>query len=75
MEFRIGDIVKPASGGPEMIINYIIGYDLPKDAYILYAPGILRGAVICEWINDDGNVQGGVFNPEELQLIDITSPN
>jgi len=71
MKFKIGDTVALKLGSPKMRIEYIVGADLPENSGVFYGPGVHRGAVICKWINEQGNDQGSVFNPEDLQLIDI----
>ena len=73
MNFKIGDTVSLKHGGPRMRVEYIIGNDLPENSGVFYGPGVNKGAVICKWLNSDGGEQGSVFNPEDLQLIDITS--
>ena len=71
MNFRVGDTVALKNGIQKMKVQYVIGQDLPENSGVYYGPGVKKGAVICNWTNDDGSEQGGVFNPQDLQLIDI----
>lgn len=69
MEIKIGDTVISKIGGPHMTVDYIVGHNLPEDCGVYYAPGLQKGSVICKWINEEGNVQGTVYAPEDLRLV------
>lgn len=71
MEIKIGDTVISKQGGPYMTVDYIVGYYLPQDCEVYYAPGLQKGSVICTWINELGHRQGTVYDPKDLQHVQV----
>lgn len=69
MDIKIGDTVTLKKGGPEMLVDYIVGHDLPEDCGVFYAPGIKKGSVICKWSNEHGEEQGTMHMPEDLEIV------
>ena len=72
MDIKIGDTVILKKGGPYMVVDYIIGHNLPDDCEIHYAPGIEKGSVICVWNNEHGEIQGTMYKPHELKIVNAT---
>ncbi len=68
-ELKIGDIVTIKSGGPDMTVSQVIGYDEiePKLDIQLAIQGFTKGDVVCQWF--DGNIKyNDTFKREIIKL-------
>jgi uncharacterized protein YodC (DUF2158 family) len=63
-DFKVGDVVKLKSGGPEMTVKYIVGTDKAKDFDFTVA-NYIKNDVVCRWFEND-NLKDAVFSPETL---------
>jgi uncharacterized protein YodC (DUF2158 family) len=57
MNFKVGDIVKLRTGGPDMTVQVIVP-DLP-----------LGPMVSCAWFDDRKQLQQGMFAPATLESV------
>ena len=57
MDFKVGDVVKLRTGGPDMTVQVIVP-DLP-----------LGAMVSCAWFDDRNQLQQGMFAPATLEPV------
>ena len=61
MEFKIGDVVRLKSGGPEMTVS--------QYPFKTVDGGEHEGQVECTWFDSENRLKHKVFKVEELQKI------
>ena len=68
-EFVTGNKVRTKSGNTEMIVVREVGSEKTDELAFVNVQGYEMGDVICEWLDNEGNTQTGVFKKSSLELV------
>jgi uncharacterized protein YodC (DUF2158 family) len=64
LNFKVGDVVKLKSGGPDLTVRYVIGSDSSKD-FDFIAANYKKNDLVCRWFENDA-LEENIFEPETI---------
>lgn len=70
MEYKVGDVVQLKSGGPQMTIQRILGYNdsnfmIKAADEFMKTQGFTNGDLVCQWFNGN-KLESGNFKAESI---------